>query len=127
VVKGLALTLFISGAGSIILVALADFFCSGTFGIKLCDPGLVTLLALSAVPICLLRVFVMLQLAREVDLHPLLLAIPLAAYVAYLLGLESYGVRALAESYVIFAWAALGFYALACLAVGPRYAASTGH
>jgi hypothetical protein len=126
VAKGLVLTLFVSGAGTGLLVALSDLFCSGTYGVKLCDPGLMTLLALSAVPICLLRVFVMLQLAREVDLHPLLLAIPLAAYVAYLLGPGDYGVHAFAEAYVTFAWATLGFYALACLGLGPRYAATAG-
>jgi hypothetical protein len=115
VAKGLGLTLCLSGTAASTLLLLSHLFCAGTFAIKLCEPNLMTVLALSAVPICLLRVFVMIQLARGRDLHPLLLALPLAAWVAYLSGLDAYDVHEFARVYVAFAWAALGFYVLACV------------
>lgn len=115
VAKGLGLTLCLSGMGAMALVLLSQSFCTGTFSIKICDPGLMRVLALSAVPICLIRVIVMIQLARGRDLHPLLLAVPSAAYVAYLSGLDAYTIYEFAKAYVIFVWAALGFYVLACL------------
>ncbi|MEE9301538.1 MAG: hypothetical protein V3V17_10510 [Alphaproteobacteria bacterium] len=120
VAKGLGLTFFVSAVGSVIVLAFADFFCGEGFGITLADPELVRLLTLSAIPICLLRVVVMRELARGRDWHPLYLMIPLLPFTSYLLGADTLGAFAYAQSYVIFALAVFAFYAIASLATFDR-------
>jgi hypothetical protein len=60
------------------------------------------------------------ELARGRDWHPLYLMIPLFPFSAYLLGADTLGVFAYAQSYVIFALATFAFYAIASLATFDR-------
>ena len=118
IAKGLGLTFIVSAAGAVLMVALSDILCDGVYAVKRCQLPLLSTLAVSAVPLCLLRVFVLLQLARGRDLHPLLLIVPAAIYVAYFSGTNG-GIFELARSFSIFVWTTLAFYVVAC-AVGVR-------
>ncbi len=99
----------------------SDPLCGGAYGFQHCRGGIMTLLGLAAIPLCLLRVLVVGELARGRDWHPFLLILPTAAYVAYVQSSEL-DAEGLAKAYLMFTYALLFFYA-ALIFVTARRAA----
>ncbi|MFC1488221.1 hypothetical protein ACFL6B_00070 [Thermodesulfobacteriota bacterium] len=114
VLKGLLLSFLLSGAGAAILILFDELFCNSSIGINSCNPALMSILACSAIPICLLRVMVLLQFARGLDWHPLLLVFPVTVYLGYVT-IAMPDTNDFAWTYLAFLCITLAIYAAACL------------
>lgn len=112
--KGFGLTLAFSTVCAAGLMLLDGIFCGQQLGIRSCDSGLLSPLAVSAIPLCLLRVLVYYQLAKGRDWHPLLLILPSGLFAGIALA-EPATSADLAISYVIFGGMTLAVYAVACV------------
>lgn len=75
--KSVAVTFALSVAGALVLIVFGDYIQASPLGIKLSDQALVVVQSLTAVPLCLLRVFTLYHLAKNQDKRPLLVAIPM--------------------------------------------------
>jgi hypothetical protein len=75
-----ALTLAtLGGIASVLL--FSPWLCGGRWGVRLCEPRVMSVLLVSILPLSLLRMAVLLQFARGRDWLPLWLAVPTLAYV----------------------------------------------
>ncbi len=99
----------IGAAGFIWL--LSDYLCGGRLGLQLCSVPPLTILLVAVIPLALMRVAVLFQLARGRDALLLSLALPIAVYcyVALRLPLDVYS---LASSFAVFAYAGFAFFAI---------------
>jgi len=76
-------------------------------------------LALSTVPLCLLRVLVVSQLAMTRDWHPLVLLVPAIPYFIYVQG-SQIDADALANAFMVFSFATFFFYSSVALVTSWR-------
>jgi O-antigen/teichoic acid export membrane protein len=111
-IKAILTCAFLS-AGAVAALGLGgDLVCNDRFGIRFCSPGLLTALALAAIPLAVLRVLVVAGLALGSGRHVLLCAGALIAFAAIIV----FCVRSpteLAVAYVIFCWLFATLYAAA--------------
>ncbi len=82
VAKALGLALAVASAGAALLWSGADTFCGGRYGIRFCSPMLMTVLAVAAVPLAVIRVWATSDLGRHRYLLPHL---PFAAVLLFTL------------------------------------------
>jgi len=111
VAKGFALTTLLAGAAIAVLILVPEPLCGGRYGIGFCDADAMAVIALSTLPLCILRVLVLTQLARGREWHPLLLAPPTGLFVRYV-ALRHLDVADLALAFTVFSYGLLIFYAL---------------
>jgi len=125
-VKGFLLTVVLASAGAGGLIWWSDPVCHSFASIEACHTDLLAILALAAIPICLLRLLVLTQLSRGLYWHPLLLVVAVAAYLVQVFGSRQ-EVVAYAWSYLWFSWTTLGAYSIACIpwAFGRRRVADS--
>ena len=71
-------------------------------------------MALSAIPLCLLRVIVLHHLALERDWYPMILLIPTFVFIVLIMLVRPVA-EELAPAYLFFSWVTLGFYAFIAL------------
>ncbi|MBT4702593.1 MAG: hypothetical protein HOB79_16105 [Rhodospirillaceae bacterium] len=91
------------------LIASSGLVCSGTLGIRHCQTDLISTMALAVIPLCIVRLLIMIQFARSKDWTPfLLLAPPTLAYVAYSYVYTS-GVQQLATEFTMFSYLLLAY------------------
>jgi len=79
VLKALSVVLMLAGCASAVLWMGAAMVCNEQFGIRFCDIGLMSLLALAAIPLSITRVLVVNSLAIGSNWRPLLQVLGLAA------------------------------------------------
>jgi O-antigen/teichoic acid export membrane protein len=103
--------LFASAAAAGATWLLSDYLCGGTFGLKLCSIPPLTALLVAAIPLALLRIAALFQLARGRDALLLFLVAPIAIY-AYFVLKTPLDVDSLASSFAVFAYAGLAFFAI---------------
>lgn len=118
-VKGLGATLLVSTVAVGVITLLSDFLCEGTYGLKECQGEIMAVLALSTVPLCLLRVLVVSQLATTRDWHPLVLLIPAIPYFIYVQG-SQIDAGALANAFMVFSFTTFFFYSAVALVTSWR-------
>jgi hypothetical protein len=82
--------------------------CGGSWGMPLCDPGLLDILLLSVLPLTMLRLLVLVEFANGHDRIVLWLVVPLLGYLLFVAPSLS-STRMLAESFAMFAAAVLSF------------------
>jgi O-antigen/teichoic acid export membrane protein len=109
----LALTL----AAMFMIWLLSGWVCGGPWGIALCDDRLLGVLLLSAAPLALLRVLVMLQFARGREALTLWLIVPLAVY-GYVAWFSAHTMDAVAQAFATASGLTLLFFLGIKLAVG---------
>lgn len=109
--KGLAATLVIAGAVIALLLAAPDAVCGGSYGISRCDAPVMVMIAIGTLPLCILRVLVVVQFARGREWHPVWLALPTLLFVAWA-GVRGVEVAELASSFAVFSYALLLYYAV---------------
>lgn len=73
VFKTFAITLLISSLPVSVILVFADFIGSAILGLGKYNVSLIRAVAMSAIPLCLLRILVLLQLSRGFDKHALFL------------------------------------------------------
>jgi len=112
VAKICAIVLFASVAAAAMTWLLSDYLCGGAVGLKLCSIPPLSALLLAAVPLALLRIAALFQLARGRDAVLLLLTVPIAIYAWFALK-APLSVDSLASSFAVFSYAGLGFFAVA--------------
>ena len=110
----LGITLVIALSAAAALILFPSVVCDSRAGIKSCDVGILAVVSVSAIPICLLRILIMMQLAHGRDRHPLILLIPALVYFG-VVAFWSPPATELAMSFTIFSCATFVFYALACM------------
>ena len=93
---------------------LSDYLCGGTIGLQHCSIPPLSALLLAAIPLALLRIVTLFQLARGRDAVLLFLMLPIALY-AYFVLTTPLNVESLATSFAIFAYAGLVFFAVLSL------------
>ena len=103
--------LFASIAAAGMTWLLSDYLCGGTIGLKLCSIPPLSALLLAAIPLALLRIAALFQLARGRDALLLFLLLPIAIY-AYFVLKTPLDVDSLASSFAIFSYAGLVFFAV---------------
>ena len=86
--------------GAAVLELAGEVACGGRFGLRSCEVDLLNVLALTAIPLCLLRVLVVSNLAVDRSWRPLLQAVVLALVASLAIGLRG-GPRDLAVIYLL--------------------------
>lgn len=109
IVRSIAITLFTAIFAATALILSDVLLCSGDFGIKYCQTSLITTMALAAIPLCLVRLFVMIQFAMGRDWMPLLLIVPTLIYFAYAYQFTT-GMQQLAAEFMVFSYGLFIYY-----------------
>jgi O-antigen/teichoic acid export membrane protein len=78
--KAFGLSGSVSAIGLAVLMAGGELICNDRFGIRFCSPGLLTTLALSAIPLALLRVLIVASLALPTQRHVIFPGLALLAF-----------------------------------------------
>lgn len=99
--KTVAVTLILTLIAVFIIWILSGWLCGGQWGLRLCQEPPLYILLLSAVPVALLRVIVMLQFARGREMFTLWLVVPILFYLPFS-WISGHTIIGIAESY---AWA----------------------
>jgi O-antigen/teichoic acid export membrane protein len=109
-IKALAVCAVFGAAGAAILYLGRDVACNSRFGLRSCDPPLLIVLALAAIPLGMLRVLVVACLALG---HKNEMLAPALALIAAAIALLVWGssAEALAEVYLACCWGFLVLYA----------------
>jgi len=81
--KTVGITMILTLIGVFIIWLFSGWLCGGTWGLRLCEDAPLFTLLLSAVPVAMLRVLVMLQFARRRDMLTLWLAVPILLYIPF--------------------------------------------
>jgi len=123
--KSFALTTLLSGGAIALLILLPEPFCGGRYGISFCQTDAMAMIALSTLPLCVLRVLVLTQLARGQEWHPLLLALPTAAFIIYSMTQTS-DVAKLSVEFAMFSYGLLLFYILLAMPIAVVRRFATG-
>jgi hypothetical protein len=105
--SGMALAI-ITGGGVVAIWLMSQFLCGGRWGVKLCDPSLLSPMLFSVVPLSLLRVLVLLQFARRRDWLASWLVVPTAVFV-FAAGSSHWNAGNLAVAFSIFTGISLIF------------------
>ncbi len=109
VTKGVVAALGLGVAGWAVVTAGAPIACNGRLGLQFCEPSVLTMLAIAAVPLGVLRVLILASLATRARWHTL---VPL-------IGLSVFGIiavrwpldpRHLASVYAVACWGVLACY-----------------
>jgi hypothetical protein len=101
--------LLASSAAAGVTWLLSDYLCGGTIGLQLCSIPPLSALLLAAIPLALLRIATLFQLARGRDTLLLFLILPIATY-TYVVLKTPLSVDSLATSFAIFSYAGLAFF-----------------
>ncbi len=104
----------LTGVGSALVWLLSDQLCGSRYGLKLCEPPLLSMLLVSVVPLSLLRTLVVIEFARRRELLLLWLAVPAVAYSLFI-WVSQPGMDALAIGFAIFSNISFAFFAAVCL------------
>lgn len=109
--RGLALTLFMTISGAVVVYFAAPHACGDTFRIGSCQSDVLTILAFAIPAIALLRGAVLIKLAQKRDMHSLLLILPIGLFIGYE-WISMPDANRLAMDFALFALGVLLFYAL---------------
>lgn len=100
--------------GSVAVWLSAPWSCGGRWGLSLCDTATLEVLLMSVVPLSLLRVLVLLQIARGRDWQVLFLALPVALYM-WIAWNSPRGITVMAQQFSIFSILCLTVFSCLCL------------
>ena len=103
--------LFAAVGAAAVVWLLSGFLCGGRLGLQLCSVTPLSTLLVAVIPLALLRVAVLFQLARGRDALLLSLALPIVVY-GYIALRMPLGVDTLASSFALFSYAGLTFFAI---------------
>jgi O-antigen/teichoic acid export membrane protein len=78
--KAFGLSGGVSAIGVAVLMTGGELICNDRFGIRFCSPGLLTTLALSAIPLALLRVLIVASLALPAQRHVIFSGLAVVAF-----------------------------------------------
>jgi len=118
--RTLFLIFVLTGMGALVLNVGQDAACGGEpWRIGVCEPGLLSAMAISVIPISLLRCLVGMQLTAGRYWHASILLLPLGLFAYYCLTNVANSVE-LATAYVYFVFLTLAVYAPACFFVRNR-------
>lgn len=106
--------LALTAVGSALVWLLSPELCGSRFGLKLCEPPLLSILLLSVVPLSLLRTLVIIEFARGRERLLLWLIVPAAAYSLFVWNTAP-DITQLAFGFSIFSVVAFAFFAGICL------------
>jgi O-antigen/teichoic acid export membrane protein len=109
VLKMLGIMLFVSISGTAVLIFFSELFTESMLSINYSNIEVFKIIAISIVPLTLLRSLVTISLARGNDKGPLLLIIPVLLYVIYTMG-ESRDLQQFAHEFVLFSIITLVYY-----------------
>lgn len=110
-VKSLGTTLVISVSLATVICIFPDYLAKYILGAKHYDVQVIQAIALSAIPLSVVRVFVVFQLARGRDKHPMYL-LPMLIIQVVLLHIFNGSLREFAWTFAIFCWVIMVYYAL---------------
>lgn len=111
--KGVLATLMIGGVALLLAWVTDGYSCGSSYGIRACDRGLMSFALAGILPLMLVRVLVVVQLARRRDWQPLWLILPLGLYLLWSLSVAR-GVDQLNLGFFVFGYATLTYYAALC-------------
>ncbi|MBV8535367.1 MAG: hypothetical protein JO128_07235, partial [Alphaproteobacteria bacterium] len=100
IAKAIVVTVAFAVAGALVLIAGGSLACGSRYGLRFCDTGLMDVLALAAVPLCLVRIFVVSSLATRHRRIPLIQIAAVAAFFAAALTATHDG-QGLAQVYLV--------------------------
>jgi O-antigen/teichoic acid export membrane protein len=112
--KSSAIVFGLAVMGSAAVWLSAPWSCGDRWGLSLCDRATLEVLLLSVVPLSLLRVLVLLQIARGRDRQVLFLALPVALYL-WIAWNSPRGIGVMAEQFSIFSVLCLGLFSCFCV------------
>jgi O-antigen/teichoic acid export membrane protein len=122
-IKALGFCAVVAAAGAGVLYLGSGLACNSSLGLRFCAPTLLTILALAAIPLGMLRVLVVACLAVGRKDH---IVVPILGVIAVAVALllSDASPERLAEAYLACCWVFLGFYAVTML-FGLRSAGAT--
>jgi len=112
-VKGVIATLIAAGTVALIINMVSNHLCGGFLGIPQCSHSLLTTMLLSILPLSVLRVLVVAQIARGLSWHPTTLIIPIIVYLFFTL-FTARTLDDIAWQFMVFAYIALFYYMVLC-------------
>ena len=111
VIKMMSMMFFIAAIGVSVMLLFSDVFTEGLLAIKHSDISIFTKIALSIIPLTLLRSLVSVSSARGNDREPLFISIPLLIYVFYAI-LSAKNLDQFTNDFVIFSFVITIYYLL---------------
>jgi hypothetical protein len=117
--KGAVAALALGALGWVALTVGEDFVCDGRFGLSSCNGTLLRTLALAAVPLGMLRVFIVTSLASGARWQPIVQLLGLSVFSVVALQLPR-GAYALAWQYLVACWSLPVLYAVVVLSTRHR-------
>lgn len=102
VLRGAFLTGSLSVLMVLALIVLKEYVCPIIISVEKCQFSIMAAAAWSAVPLALIRLMIMVQFARGLDWHPLLLLVPAGGFLFFWLWARPDGIEGLAFSYLGF-------------------------
>jgi hypothetical protein len=82
-IKAIIVILCVVLTGTAVLFTQNDFFSSSQIAIKFSDPKLLQVMAITVIPLTMIRSLVSFELAKDNDRYPLMLLIPAIIYLGY--------------------------------------------
>jgi O-antigen/teichoic acid export membrane protein len=109
VIKMLGIMFVVSTCGVVVLLLLSDVLTRGSFSINYIDLEVYSSIAISVIPLTLLRSLVSISLARNNDKEPLFLIIPSICFVIYIISVD-HNLYQFANDFMLFSAIILLFY-----------------
>lgn len=114
VLKTFAITVLMSGIAAGIVVLFADFIGTNILGLTEFNVSIIKAVAASAVPLCLLRILILLQLSKGLDKYALLL-LPIVLLQMMVLYFFSDDPVQFSWCFVLSCWTAFCYYGVLCI------------
>lgn len=114
VLKTFIITLFMSCSLVVAIYLFTNFIGLSILGLKSVDPSLIRIVASSAIPLCLIRILILLQLAKGNNKQPLIL-VPIILTQAYFIYIFSNDMLQFAWTFMLSCWIAFSGYGLLCV------------